>query len=93
MIFLGIYDKFPNSKQHYVIKMEDSWVAKELMAVIQDASYNLIKLDKEQKIKVENGFMEKGRALFSEIFKREKKKYVKTKSNNSDELTMMFKEL
>ena len=38
--------------------MEDSWVAKELMAVVQDASYNLIKLDKEQEPKIENGYME-----------------------------------
>lgn len=34
LIFLAIMDKMAAEKQHYVNKMEDNWICKEMMACI-----------------------------------------------------------
>jgi len=54
MIFLAILERIASEKQHYVNKMEDNWICKEMMACIQDASYELEDLEENQKANLKN---------------------------------------
>ena len=41
MILVAALDRFAGLKQHYVNKMEDTWIVKEMMNVVEDVYFHL----------------------------------------------------
>ena len=35
-VFLAFLDRFAGKMQHYINRMDDTWIAKEMMAVVED---------------------------------------------------------